>query len=133
MTSNIKNKNSTEYFLNKIFGKEILNSVFFRIYTMNPVTELQLQGRLKQISELVGVQIDGEVIKGIIHSSNQDARNSILTLGLYLVKGKAEKDIGKRMKIDKEEIELESNAYSKDNSIGIYHSIGKFLHNKSKI
>jgi DNA polymerase III delta prime subunit len=131
MSSNISNKSSTEYFLNKIFGKELLSSVFFRVYTMNPVTELQLQGRLKQISDLAGVQVDSEVINGIIHSSNQDARNSILTLGLYLLKGRAEKDIGKRRKVDKEEIELEAEAYSKDSSIGIYHTIGKFLHNKS--
>eukprot|EP00826_Nyctotherus_ovalis_P001935 TRINITY_DN10367_c0_g1_i13.p2 TRINITY_DN10367_c0_g1~~TRINITY_DN10367_c0_g1_i13.p2 ORF type:complete len:110 (+),score=24.69 TRINITY_DN10367_c0_g1_i13:731-1060(+) len=109
-----------------------MNSIFFKVYTMNSVTERQIQSKLKQISESAGIQVNSEILKGIILSSSRDARNSILTLGMHLLKEKAEKEIGKRRKVTKEEAEQDTNTYSKDISVGIYHTIGKFLYNKRR-
>lgn len=109
-----------------------MSSLFFKIYTMHPVTERQIQNKLKQISESAGIQVSSDILKGIIMSSSRDARNSILTLGMYLIKEKAEREIGKRRKITKEEAEQDVSIYSKDTSIGIYHTVGKFLYNKRR-
>ncbi len=120
----------TEYYLSRIFGREITGKAFFRVFTMNPVTEKQLHSKLREISELEGMKVDSAVIEGIVQSSNRDVRNAMLTLGMYLITQKGAKDSGKRKKIIKEDIGPDRAAYAKDSSIGIFHGVAKFLYNK---
>ena len=123
----------TDYFLNKVFGKDIVTSNIFRVYTMSLVTEKQLHGRLKEVAEMEGVRINSDTIDAIIKSSNKDVRNSILTLGMEIISIKSTLFSNKKSKIDKDDISQNLDVHSKDSSIGIFHTIGKFLYNKSII
>ena len=69
-------KYRTEYFLNRVFGKEILNKNFFRIFALNPVTEKQLCVKLREISVMEGTRMDSAVLEGIAQASNKEAQEN---------------------------------------------------------
>jgi len=126
----------TEYYMQRVFGKEITRRAYFKEIKFNPVTEKALLTKLKEICNLEGYEVDASVLEGIIKSSNQDVRNSLLTLQMHFVtlRSKMNSSKNKRKKYDSADILINEtqnfDKFAKDSLLGIFHAVGKFMYNK---
>jgi len=125
-------ENRHDRFLKKIFGNEIVQKSWFKKLKFNTVTEKQILSKLKEISMLEDQKIEPETLQAIISASNQDVRNSIITLEMHLIllKNHGKSSTSKMKKVSEEDANFNTNMYSKDTSLGIFHTVGKFLYNK---